>query len=135
MDDVTLLTLYSVKDAARGTLCVAEYEKHIPFVIQRIYSLYDMPKGITRGEHAHRKQDQFLICLVGSVELSTERSHGKQQFILSRPNEGVYFPPMTWVSIKVLEVPTICLVIASGPYDESDYIRDYTTFQHMTGNA
>ena len=87
MDDVALLSLYSVKDIERGTLCVAEYGKHIPFDMKRVFYLYDLPKNITRGQHAHRKQDQFLICLSGSIELSTVRKHKKQQFTLSRPNE------------------------------------------------
>jgi hypothetical protein len=131
LDDVSLLTLYSVKDLKRGTLCVAEYDKHIPFDIKRIFYLYDLPLGITRAEHAHREQDQFLICLSGRIELLTERNHSKQSFILSRPTEGIYFPPMTWVSLKVLDTPAICIVIASGPYEEDDYIRDYATFRTL----
>ena len=135
LDDVTLLTLYSVKDAQRGTLCVAEYGKHIPFDMKRIFYLYDMPVNTVRGQHAHRQQDQFLICLTGSVELSTERKHCQQTFTLSHPHEGVYFPPMTWVGIKVLEPSTMCLVVSSGAYDEDDYIRNHEAFESLLRNS
>jgi len=131
LDDVALLTLYSIKDMERGTLCVAEYDKHIPFEMKRVFYLYDLPQGIVRGQHAHRQQDQFIICLSGSIELSTMRNHKKQHFTLSHPNEGVYFPSMTWVSIKVLKIGTICLVISSGAYDEDDYIRNYAAFEAL----
>lgn len=129
LDDVTLLTLYSVKDPSRGTLCVAEFDKHIPFDMKRIFYLYDLPEGGIRGRHAHRRQDQFLICLSGSVDVSSVRKSGKRQFTLSRPTEGLYFPPMTWIAIKVVETPAICLVVSSGAYDEKDYIRNYADFE------
>lgn len=131
LKDVTLLTLYSVQDPLRGTLCVAEYDKHVPFDIKRIFYLYDLPVNVLRGQHAHRKQEQFIISLSGTIELSTTYRGNKRSFTLSRPTEGIYFPPMTWIDIKVLEVPAICLVISSGLYDESDYIRDYKTFEKL----
>ena len=130
-DCATLIALQSVKDAERGTLCVAEYSTHVPFEIRRVFYLYDLPKGIVRGQHAHRKQGQFLICLTGSIELTTVRKDQRKHFTLSRPDEGVYLPPLTWLNIKVQESNTLCLVIASGSYDENDYIRNYAAFETL----
>jgi hypothetical protein len=135
INDVTLLTLYSVQDHARGTLCVAEYDKHVPFEIKRIFYLYDLPKNVIRGQHAHLKQEQFIISLSGSIEFSTTYQKKKRKFTLSRPTEGIYFPPMTWIDIKILEVPAICLILSSGLYDESDYIRDYQVFEALADKA
>lgn len=131
-DRVTLLTLHSVEDSERGTLCVAEHDKHIPFEMKRIFYLYDLPEGIMRGQHAHRHQDQFLICLQGSVEiLAIDKHRQHHSFTLSRPNVGLYFPAMTWVSFKTLTINTLCLVISSGVYDESEYIRNFANFKAL----
>lgn len=127
--EATLLTLKSFKDPPRGSLCVAEYGTHVPFIIERVFYLYDLKEGVIRGEHAHRQQSQLIICLTGIIEFSTIRHDKKQHFLLTEPEKGVYFPPMTWVSIQVVKAPAICLVLSSGQYDPDDYIRNYESFE------
>jgi UDP-2-acetamido-3-amino-2,3-dideoxy-glucuronate N-acetyltransferase len=125
---VALVRFHSVRDTIRGTLCVAEYDKQIPFEPKRIFYIYDLPLGGVRGEHAHRNQKQLFVCLRGRVDIITQISAEKCHFTLSRPDEGLYLPPMTWMSFKVMEQDTLCLVISSGIYDEDDYIRGYDAF-------
>jgi hypothetical protein len=128
-NDVTLLALSTIKDNVRGSLGVAECGKDIPFDIKRVFYLYDLPLHGSRGQHAHRKQNQFLICLSGSIQLSTIYKNARRELLLSAPDQGVYLPAMTWLDIEVLEVPALCLVLASGLYDENDYIRNFALFQ------
>jgi len=132
--DVSLHTLHSVNDSGRGSLCVAEQDKDVPFPIQRVFYLHDLPEGIERARHAHRFQDEFLICLGGKVEVTTIRGQNQRHFTMSRPDEGLYLPSMTWISIKVLSAMTTCLVLCSGLYNESDYIRNYAHFEVLQKN-
>ena len=131
MAKATLIPLHSVHDVERGTLSVAECGKDIPFEIKRIFYLYNFSADIVRGQHAHRKQEQFIVCLSGSIQLSTIGKDEEITFTLSQPNEGVYLPPMTWVNVKVLVIPAIYLVVSSGLYEESDYIRNYNKFKTL----
>lgn len=129
--EVVLIPLHSVDDSERGTLCVAEFGKDIPFEIKRIFYLYNLSSDTVRGQHAHRKQEQFIMCLSGSVEVLTVQNGKESRFTLSQPNQGVYLPPMTWVRIKVLDISAIYLVVSSGLYEESDYIRNYEEFEKL----
>ncbi len=118
-----------------GTLGVAEQGKDIPFAIRRVFYLYGMKKGAVRGDHAHKAQEQFIICLSGSISLNTIDAEHEEHFTLSHPRQGVYLPAMTWVRVQAVSVPAIYMVAASGLYDEADYIRDYAVFKTLTGGA
>jgi dTDP-4-dehydrorhamnose 3,5-epimerase-like enzyme len=131
MDKVTQHILHSVADKQRGTLCVAECPSNIPFKIERIFYIYDMPLHTVRAQHAHRTQGQFLICLNGKVELQTIRKDQETSFTLERPDIGIYLPHMTWVTLKVIAADTVCMIATSGLYDEEDYIRNFPAFQSM----
>jgi hypothetical protein len=112
----------------RGSLTFIEGGRHIPFDIKRVFYLYDVPTGESRGAHAHRELQQFLVCLAGSFDVSTDDGEQKRVIHLNRPWIGLHIPPMIWASEINFDPGTVGLVLASLPYDEADYIRDYDTF-------
>ncbi len=116
---------------ARGLLGVLEY-KHLPFQVQRIFWIRNVPANTTRGGHAHRTSEQVLICIKGIVEVELEDIAGKkQQFRLSHDNHrGLYLPPLYWGYYK-FKNQAVALCLASDCFDESDYIRDYHEFKKM----
>jgi hypothetical protein len=111
-----------------GTLCVAECGREVPFGVQRVFHIFDMPVGTERGGHAHRAQHQFLIAMHGAMEVLTRGREGEALHRLEDPGEGLYVPPMTWVVIRALAPESVLLVLASHAYDEADYIRDPAEF-------
>lgn len=97
----------------------------IPFDIKRIFYLYDIPGGESRGAHAHKQCHQFLVAASGSFEVLLNDGNNKRIINLNRPYYGLYIPPMIWASEINFSSGAICLVLASHPYDENDYLRDY----------
>lgn len=112
-------------DDARGSLTVVEGTKDIPFEIKRIYYIYNIPAGEYRGTHAHRKLEQLMIAVSGSFDVIADDGSTKVKFHLSKPFEGLYIPQMIWREMSNFSSGTVCLVLASEIYDESDYIRNY----------
>lgn len=112
----------------RGNLTFVENKKHIPFEIKRIFYIYDVPTAQDRGAHAHKELEQFLICLSGSFDVNLDDGHEKKIYHLNRPWQGLYIPPMIWGSETNFDPGTVCLVLASDFYDESDYFREYDIF-------
>ena len=125
----SLISLPKISDK-RGNLSVIEQNKHIPFEIQRIFYLYDIATGESRGGHAHRECHQFLIALNGSFEVLIDDGTTKKTITLTEPHQGLHIPPMIWAEELNFSQGAICLVLASLPYDESDYIRSYSDFLH-----
>ena len=113
----------------RGNLTFIDGGIQIPFRFQRVYYLYDVPGGESRGGHAHRKLEQVIIALAGSFDVLLNDGMGEERFRLSLPNFGLYIPTMVWREIELFSSGSVCLVLASSPYDESEYIRDYEEFQ------
>ncbi|WP_130269174.1 sugar 3,4-ketoisomerase [Phyllobacterium myrsinacearum] len=113
----------------RGKLAVIEPERMLPFKIRRTYHLYDVPAGAERGGHAHMALDQLLIAISGSFSVEVEDSHGKHAYMLNQPNEALYIGSMVWRAMTNFSSNAVCLVLASEPYDESDYIRSYDDFR------
>lgn len=111
----------------RGNLISIENTK-LPFSIQRVYYLYDVPSGSARGAHAHHHLRQIVIAISGSFNVHLENGVHRQTFSLSRPNQGLLIGPMTWREIDNFSGGAVCLVLASMLYDEADYIRDYNQF-------
>ncbi len=120
--------LQIVTSPNKGHLGVAEFEKHVPFEIRRVFFFYDVPTNTSRGGHAYRKQQQFMICLSGCVHLKTDSACGKNKFILDRPSKGVLLPPMTWTDVFFEEPNSTVIVLTCSKYDETDYIRDFDAF-------
>lgn len=130
LDSCKIIEFPIVKDY-RGNLTFIEENKHIPFQIRRIYYLYDVPTGATRGGHAHIKLEQVIIALSGSFEVILDDGYVKKTFFLNRPHYGLYIPPGIWRELKNFSSNSVALVLASELYEEKDYIRDYETFKQM----
>lgn len=113
---------------ARGNLSFIESRKHLPFAIERVYYLYDVPGGETRGGHGHRKLEQMFIAMSGSFDLVLDDGFERKTFSLNRSYRGVYVSSMIWRELENFSSGSVCLVLASHRYEESDYIRDYNEF-------
>ena len=112
---------------ARGSLSFAE-PPLIPFEIRRVYYLYETPAGASRGAHGHRALQQVMIAVAGSLDVELDDGFRKQEFRLSRPDQGLFVSDMIWRNLRNFAAGTVCVVLASERYDESDYFRDYAEF-------
>lgn len=112
----------------RGNLTFIEGSQHIPFEIQRVYYLYDVPGGAERAGHAHKKLQQLFIAMSGSFDLVLDDGVGKKTFHLNRSYYGIYVCPMIWRELNNFSSGSVCMVLASEYYYESDYYRDYSEF-------
>ena len=128
IDDCQVLELPKITDL-RGNLTFVEGMKHVPFDIKRVFYLYDVPTAESRGAHAHREQHQFLICLSGSFDVELDDGVNRNTVHLNRPWKGLHIPPMIWAAEVNFDASTVCLVLASDVFRESDYIREYAAFQ------
>jgi len=118
-----------------GNLTFIEGGEHIPFDIRRIYYLYDVPGGAVRGGHGHKALQQVIIALSGSFSLILDDGYERQRFYLNRSYYGIYVPPMLWRELENFSSGSVCLVLASERYDESDYYRQYADFLRAVGRA
>lgn len=125
--DWRLLAMPKISDV-RGNLTFIESGRHIPFEIARVYYIYDVPSGSARAGHAHRSLQQLFLALSGSFVVQLDDGYRKEQFLLNRPNTALYVPPGAWRVIDDFSGGAVMLVLASSPYDESDYIRSYDEF-------
>lgn len=120
----------------RGSLSVGEFPQQIPFLPKRYFVCFDVPGKDVRGEHAHRRCQQFLVCLRGSLSVVVDDGRSSEEIVLDRPSIGLYVPPMTWAVQYQYSADGLLLVFASDLYDPADYIRDYDEFlSAMTGTA
>lgn len=127
----TLIDLPEFRDA-RGALSFAQVGSQIGFPVKRLFHIYDVTAGETRGEHAHREQYQFLIMFSGASTVTVDTGRSKEDIRLSRPNQALSVPPRHWLSLKDFTPGSVCGVLTSGEYDEADYIRDYAEFALLT---
>ena len=118
-----------VVEDERGNLTAIESKRQVDFDIQRVYYLYDVPGGAERGGHAHRTLRQLIIAVSGSFDVVLDDGHERTSIHLNRANSGLYLAPMIWREIENFSGGSVCLVLASAPYDESDYMRDYESFR------
>jgi acetyltransferase-like isoleucine patch superfamily enzyme/dTDP-4-dehydrorhamnose 3,5-epimerase-like enzyme len=124
---VTLHRLTFAEDL-RGKLAAAEFGSEIPFAPRRFFMVFDVPGRDVRGEHAHRRCHQFLVCIRGSVGIVVDDGVKAEELKLSGPENGLYVPPMTWAVQFKFSDDAVLLVFASDHYDAADYIRDYEEF-------
>lgn len=115
----------------RGNLTFLESNNHIPFTIKRVYWIYDVPGGETRGGHAYHDMEEVIIALSGSFDVIIDNGTEKQTYSLNRSYYGLYVPNLVWRDLQNFSTNSLCLVLASTPYNESDYIRDYDTFLNL----
>lgn len=121
------------KTDERGHLTIVEGQA-MPFAIARFFYIHGMPAGVERGCHAHRATEQFIVAMVGSFRLDLTDGRHSQSYLLNNSSKGVYIPPMIWGRLYEFSPDAICLVVASTPYSESDYVRDWTEFQRIAGS-
>lgn len=120
----------------RGNLTFVEGDRHVPFTIRRVFYLYDVPGGETRAGHALKTCHQFIVAMSGSFDVAVDDGREQTRFSLNRSYYGLYLPPRTWRVLDNFSSGSVCLVLASEPYDESDYYRDYAQFRReVTGPA
>lgn len=112
----------------RGALVVNEFERDLPFTPRRQFLVHSVPSQETRGEHAHRRCHQFLVCVHGSVRALADDGQHRQEFVLDSPRVGLHMPPMIWGTQYRYSRDAVLMVLASEPYDEHDYIRHYDDF-------
>jgi dTDP-4-dehydrorhamnose 3,5-epimerase-like enzyme len=112
----------------RGNLTFIEGNRHVPFTIRRTYYLYDVPAGASRGGHAHKGTEEFIIAASGSFTVVLDDGRKRKKYFLNRPHYGLYVPTLVWRELENFSSGSICLVVASEEYDESDYYREYEEF-------
>lgn len=124
----TIIQLDKHHSERKGNLTVVENERTIPFSVRRTYYLYDVPGGESRGGHAHRNLSQLIVAASGSFTVTLDDGNIKRSFLLNRPYQGLLIVPGIWRTLDDFSSGAVCLVLASHPYDEKDYIRDYKSF-------
>ena len=127
LQECRIIELPKIPDA-RGNLTFIENHHHIPFEMKRVYYLYDVPGGSDRGSHAHRELHQFIVAMSGSFDVVLDDGRATQRFHLNRSYYGLYVCPMMWRYLDNFSSGSVCMVLASEVYRESDYLRDYDEF-------
>lgn len=112
----------------RGNLTFVEGGNHVPFDIRRIYYLYDVPGGESRAGHAHRELQQLFVAVSGSFDIVLDDGRNQQVVTLNRSYYGIYVPKLIWRELNNFSSGAVCLVLASLPYTENDYLRDHSKF-------
>jgi dTDP-4-dehydrorhamnose 3,5-epimerase-like enzyme len=129
IDSISLLEIPKISDPdGRGNLSVIEKDV-LPFIIKRVYYLYDVPSDSSRGGHAHKELKQFIIALSGSFDVVLDNGRTRRTITLNRPNKGLLIPSGVWRELENFSAGAVCLSLVSEHYDEADYIRDYDDFK------
>ena len=126
-NSTALIDLPVISDP-RGDLTFVEGKTHIPFEIARVYYLYNVPVEAKRGGHAHKELEQVVFALSGSFRIITDNGAAKNSYWLRDPKRGLYINRGVWREIDSFSQGAVCMVLASLPYDEADYYRDYREF-------
>ncbi|KAF0285587.1 hypothetical protein BA899_01940 [Spiribacter sp. SSL99] len=127
IEDCKLIDLPAVSDP-RGDLTFVEGGNHVPFQIRRVYYLYNVPVDSERGGHAHHDLEQVIFALSGSFRITVDDGRERREHWLRDPRGGLYINRLIWREIDAFSQGAVCMVLASQPYDEADYIRDYDEF-------
>jgi hypothetical protein len=127
VSDCKIVDLYKVHNDA-GNITVLENNKNIPFDIKRIYYLYDVPMGADRGGHGHYDLQQYIVAASGSFTFVLDDGVNRKNFFLNDPSKALHIQPGIWREINDFSSGSICLVLASHEYNESDYIREYVEY-------
>lgn len=112
----------------RGNLTVAEANSHVPFKMSRVYWVYDVPAGESRGGHAHKQCQEFIIAVSGSFDVTLDNGTEKKTFHLNHPYQGLFVDTDVWRTLDDFSSGAVCLVLASLPFEEQDYIRNYDDY-------
>ncbi|WP_281169470.1 sugar 3,4-ketoisomerase [Pseudomonas cremoricolorata] len=120
---------FQIKGDQRGALVALERGGDVPFPIARVYYLTHTKPGISRGFHAHRELQQLAVCVAGRCRMLMDDGVSRVDYWLDTPDRGVLIPPGVWHEMHDFSDDCVLLVLASAPYEESDYIRDYSAFR------
>lgn len=131
---IGLYNLPKFKDA-RGNLSFVEELAHIPFKISRVFWIYDVPGGESRGGHAYKENSEFIIALSGSFDVVVDDGNKREVFHLNRSYQGLYLPKMVWRKMNNFSTNSLAVVLASSPYNPTDYIYDYESFKKLKTNV
>jgi len=126
--DCGIITLDRHHSQRKGDISVIENGETVPFDVKRIYYLYDVPGGESRGGHAHKELQQLIIAASGSFTVTLDDGNVRRTFTLNRPYQGLLVKPGIWRTLDDFSSGSVCLVLASEKYDAEDYIRDYDEF-------
>ena len=132
IDQCKFIDLPTISDP-RGKLTFIEGGEHVPFNVQRVYYLYDVPSGAERGGHAHKVLRQLIIATSGSFDVVLDDGSEKKRFHLNRADTGLYVCPMMWRELDNFSSSSVCMVLASEKYGEDDYYRDYSDYLTAMG--
>ena len=126
--DCRIIELDKHHSDRKGNLSVVENGKDVPFGVKRVYYLYDVPGGESRGGHAHKALYQLIVAASGSFSVTLDDGRDKKTIVLNRPYQGLLVVPGIWRTLDNFSSGSVCLVLASEKYDEGDYIREYEEF-------
>lgn len=125
---ITEMPLKMISDQ-RGCLYISEFNQNLPFIVKRIYYICGVEDtNIVRGHHAHKKLKQLFICVSGSCKLTFDNGKVRQEVILDNPGKSIYVDSPIWREMSNFTKDAVLIILASEPYDEADYIRDYAEF-------
>jgi acetyltransferase-like isoleucine patch superfamily enzyme/dTDP-4-dehydrorhamnose 3,5-epimerase-like enzyme len=119
----------------RGALAVAQVPDTLPFTPERVFTLYDLQPGVTRGAHAHRSCRELLICVQGRCRVALDDGIRRADLTLNGPTEALSVPPLVWIEVQPETANTLVVVLASNRFDEADYLRDYEEFVGLVRGA
>ena len=128
VNDCSVLDLNKHHSDRKGNLTVVQNGVTVPFDIKRVYYLYDVPGGESRGSHAHRELSQLIVAASGSFRVVLDDGSAKRTFVLNRPYQGLLVKPGIWRDLDDFSSGAVCMVLASEVYQPEDYIRDYDEF-------
>lgn len=128
LEQCRIIDLPRINDP-RGNLTFVEGGRHVPFHIRRVYYLYDVPGGAERGGHAHRELQQMIVAMSGSFDVVLDDGNNRRRHHLNRSYFGLYIPSLVWRELDNFSSGSVCMVLASLPFDETDYFRDYDEFR------
>jgi dTDP-4-dehydrorhamnose 3,5-epimerase-like enzyme len=122
-----LINLDKINDD-RGNLTFIQFPDHVPFQIKRVYWIYDVPSGQTRGGHALKSQKEVIVCLSGSVEVYVSNGKVEESYTLNRPFTALYVPEMTWRQLRNFSTNTVVMILNSDFFKEDEYIYAFDIF-------
>ena len=128
IDDCEIVDIESHSNGRDGNLSVMQNDGKALFPIRRVYYLYDVPGGESRGGHAHKELHEMLVAVSGSFTVTISDGENSRTVMLNRPNRGLHIVPGIWRTLDDFSSGAVCLVMSSLPYDESDYIRDHNSY-------
>ena len=129
--DCSIIELDRHHSVRKGDISVVENSVTVPFDTKRVYYLYDVPGGVSRGGHARKELRQLIVAVSGSFTVVLDDGKVKRSFVLNRPYVGLYVGPGIWRELEDFSSGSVCLVLASEKYDAEDYLRDYDEFQRF----